>query len=262
MAKDDALAVSDEELRKEFSEGYAPKRVWPNRNRIRLDNERLQDDEINDGFGCLFVEGHDVDDSEEGFTNFSRKLDFKKTQLFVLKVRQKIRGPWDDVERKFKYEAEEVGDRDPIEVVDSEGNEIYTGFYNKEMREKYNLSWKAVLYVCLVEEGKILPRRYRWELTGTSLPTWGPTKQAIDDKAQVGKPHAVKVIGTTPRKHGKSDYNEVLFDVGDELPIREAAPLWKQFNADLFASENGSVDVSGAKEIEQGENDPTIDEIL
>jgi len=215
----------------EFMAGYSgPEKIWPREFRVTLDNSVVTADrKTNPGFGKLFMEGH-KNLPDGSFENFKEEIDLKKTEFFVLKKRVQINGKWNEELKAYDHSAEEVDFGWPIELKDSEDNIVYEGSYNQDVKKQYNLSWKQVLYVMPVMDGKLQKQVYRWLISGASTDTWFKVSTLIDKASKEGTILLLKVTGTIAKKKGQTDYNEILFATGKVLPFDENVKVWSEFN--------------------------------
>lgn len=237
MQKAPSAGLSVADAKKEFMSTYAPpQRAFPSRFEVKLDNNMTitvnGKTQVNDAFGKLFLVGHEEDKEQpEGFVNYREEIDFKKTGFFILRTNQLILGEYNPETKKFNHMSEEVPVGDPIELKDSEGNVVFEGWYraDREEKAKYKLSFKLVLYVMPVTKGEVERQVYRWVVPGSSFTTLFPAQKVINKASKEGRIVALKVRGTAARKQGKTDYNEILFDAGEDLP-ESVLPIWAEFN--------------------------------
>ena len=147
------LAKTTENLMAEW-QAVAPQPLnQTNFNKISIDNSETIDVEgetkINENFGCFFAEKDGI----------KTNIDITKAEFFPAVQRTQVKAPYDNATKTSEYFCREVDDLSLIKVIRTADKEVVAEGSFFDLREKYQLRTKEVLYVFY--EGDY----YRWVLT-------------------------------------------------------------------------------------------------
>ena len=227
-----ALATAKEEFMAEAGSA----REYPARFEIRLGNKHLSDDsdpenpKVHPDFKKLFLYGNEMtDESDTGFVNYKREVDFKTTSFLVLKRRSIIEGKYEN--GKFVSFSEEVDNGSPFVITDVNGEKIYEGGFNLEAFKDLGVTLRTVLWVVPVVNGKISKQLYRWVIKGQDRDSFNGVMKEINAAQKTGTFLTLKIEEVTSYKAKNGNmYPTMWFNVGPEVPCDEDFVLvWTSF---------------------------------
>lgn len=195
-------------------------------NTITLVNKKFdaETDDKNPDFGKIFAVSYDEGGNEE-------KTEVKEgDSFFPVVVRDQITcknyvddpkktGPSGKPIKKAEYWCREVEQGQDIELMNADGEVVYTGPY-RDAKEKYNLKYKKSLYV------RFGDKFYRWKIGGKdTLSSWFGISNEISRGTE---PREIVVKKIHAQSNNGIFWNDIEFGVGEKVKASDVMSWMKE----------------------------------